>query len=165
MFWIALFITAFVAFAQVSEEEFKRDREYLRKVEKRLEEIDQQVRKGKVSRELLGELNSYGYPLHTLKNKYITEEDKQKFYSRINEAYEKVLYIKRGAFPTVLKKEFENLKIPFCKVEAQGKRRETLTIGIENPKDEEVVMKIMTQTQLRYAHLIGLESLKFEKCR
>ncbi len=152
-------------FAQVSEEEFRKDRDYLNRIKEALDRLDRQISEGNVSKEVLGELNSYGYPLHLLKDKYVAEQDKQEFYEEVSDTYEKVLYIKRGAFPQVLKEEFRNLNIPFCELKTQGRRRETLVVGIKNPEDEETVIKIMTQTQLRYAHLIGLENLKFEKCR
>ncbi len=160
-----LLLFATLTFSEVSQEEFARDREYLLRIEKAIERIDKKVSRGDINRDLLGELNSYGYPLYTLKEKYLREKGKRSFYERIDEVYNKMLYIKRGAFPSVLRTEFKALNIPFCNISAQGKRRETLVIGIRHPEDEETVMKIMTQTQLRNAHLIGLENLKFEKCR
>jgi len=154
-----------LAFSDVSEEEYSRDRAYLSKIEKAIEDIDRKISQGNVNRDILGELNSYGYPLYTLREKYMMEKDKRSFYEKIDEVYNKMLYVKRGAFPSVLRAEFNALNIPFCEIFTQGKNRETLVIGIKHPEDEETVIKIMTQTQLRNAHLIGLENLKFEKCR
>ncbi len=151
----------------ITKEEFRKDREYLSKVEKRLDEIDKIVQKKGPTTELIDELNSYGYPLHTLKDKYLMEsgERYEKFYQRVQRAYDKVLYVKRGIFPIILKKEIENLHVPVCDVRSEGKRRERLTIVMKDPKNEKDVMKVMTQTQLQYVHLIGVEEIKFEKCR
>ena len=55
--------------------------------------------------------------------------------------------------------------MPICSVRAEGSRRETITIVMEDPEDEEDVLKVMTETQLRYAHLLGIENVRFEKCR
>ncbi len=151
----------------VTEEEFKKDKEYLSRVEKRLEELDRMAQRTGPTTEIIDELNSYGYPLHTLKNKYLMEKGKryERFYERVKRAYDKVLYVKRGIFPQILKKEIEDLHVPVCEVRSEGRRRETLTIVMKNPKNEKDVMKVMTQTQLQYVHLIGVEEIKFEKCR
>ena len=151
----------------ITREEFKKDREYVSRVEKRLEELDREITKGNTSREVLGELNSYGYPLYTLKDKYIGEsgKDYEKFYERVKRAYDRLLYVKRGAFPKVLMDEVRELKLPVCRIETSGKFRETLNIAVKDLKDESALTKLMTETQLRYAHLLGIEGVNFEKCK
>ncbi len=162
-----LFLLAIGMTFAITKEEFKKDREYVSRVEKRLEELDRLAQKEGPKSEIIDELNSYGYPLHTLKDKYLMEsgERYERFYERVKRAYDKVLYVKRGIFPKVLKKEIEDLHVPVCDVRAEGKNRETLTIVMKNPKNEKDVMKVMTQTQLQYVHLLGVEEVKFEKCR
>jgi len=151
----------------VSEKEFKKDKSYLERVERRLDEIDRSIRKGDVRTEDLDELNSYGYPLNRLRDKYMKESETkyERFSIRVNKVYDRVMFVKRGAFPYLLREEIEGLHVPVCDVKAEGNRRETLTIVMENPKNEEDVVKVMTETQLRYAHLLGIENVKFEKCR
>lgn len=161
-----LFILISTAVA-VTEDEFRKDREYLIKVEKRLDELDRMARKMGPTTDIIDELNSYGYPLNTLKGKYLMEdgEEYRRFYERVKKAYNKVLYVKRGIFPELLKKEIENLHVPVCDIRTEGSRRETLTIVMKNPGDEDEVMKVMTQTQLQYVHLLGVEEVRFERCR
>ncbi len=165
MFLIILFFSAVIAFA-ITEEEFRKDREYLDKVKERLEAIDREVQEKGVSVKLIDEINSYGYPLHSMKDKYLLEEKEEykRFYKEVSETYEKMMYVKRGMFPEVLKKEMKEQNLPVCDVRVEGKRREILTVVVENPRDEEAIMKIMTNTQLQYAHLIGIETLNFESC-
>jgi hypothetical protein len=165
-FLFSLLLLCAVAMS-MPEEEIKKDMDYIRKVERRLKEIDSKIQRGELNRELLGELNSYGYPIHQLKDKYLREEGKKEreVYRKAESLYNEVLFVKRGAFPRILKEEMEALKVPVCKVSAEGSRRETLVIGIENPEDEDAVLKIMTQTQLRSAHLIGIKNVNFERCK
>jgi len=151
----------------ISEEEVRRDLDYMKSVEKSLNSMDRELAKGSLSRDRIGELNSYGYPLNSLRDKYASLEGEK--YRRISERadslYKKVLYIKRGVFPGLLTKEARELNLPLCKAVAKGKDRKTLLIVLEDPKDEEVVLKLMTQTQLQFAHLIGIEAINFEKCK
>ncbi len=151
----------------VTKEEFRKDREYVSRVEKRLEELDRLAQKVGPKTEIIDELNSYGYPLYTLEDKYLMESGKEyeRFYERVRRTYDKLLYVKRGLFPELLKREIEDLHVPVCEVRAEGKRRENITILMKDPKNEKDVMKVMTQTQLQYAHLIGVEGVKFKRCR
>ncbi len=151
----------------VTEKEFKEDRAYLSRVEKRLEELDRRAQKEGPKTEIIDELNSYGYPLYSMKDKYMLEEGSrfQRFYRRVSAVYEKLLYVKRGLFPKILFEEAKELKIPVCRVKAEGEGRKRLTIGIKDPKSEKDVLKLMTQTQLRYAQLLGIEEINFKKCR
>ncbi len=162
-----LFIVGLSLGSNISEEEYRKDVEYVNKVDRRLDELDRKAQKEGATTAIIDELNSYGYPLHVLKDKYLSQTGAkyEKFYERVEEVYNKVLYVKRGIFPTILKKEIRELHVPVCKVRVDGKRREILTIGIKDPGDENAVLKIMTQTQLQYAHLLGIESVNFEKCR
>ncbi len=150
----------------ITEEEFRKDREYVSRVEKRLEKIDRQAVKG-VSTEMIDELNSYGYPLHLLERKYLTAKEKrfEEFYERVRRVSEKLLYVKRGILPVLLRREFKEVKAHVCNVRAEGKRRETITVVMEDPDNEREVLKVVTKTQLRYAHLLGIENIKFEKCK
>ncbi|EDP75949.1 hypothetical protein [Hydrogenivirga sp. 128-5-R1-1] len=151
----------------ITEEEFRKDREYLKRVEKRLDEIDRVIQRRGARASEIDELNSYGYPLNKLMDKYMREsEDKYEDFSlKISKVYDRVLFVKRGAFPSLLREEIESLQVPICSVRAEGSRRETITIVMEDPEDEEDVLKVMTETQLRYAHLLGIENVRFEKCR
>lgn len=159
-------LTAGIAFS-ISEEEFRKDKKFLDRLEKRLEVLDGRVKKEGVSVQIIDELNSYGYPLHVLEGKYMREEEErfEKFYRRVKKTYQKVLYVKRGIFPELLKKEIESLNVPVCDVTAEGKRRETVKIVLKDPENEENILKIMTQTQLQHAHLLGIEEVKFGKCK
>ena len=165
-----LLLTALLSFAQISDEELEKDRAYVDKVEKRLGEIDAELQRKGVNDELLGELNSYGYPMNLLQNKYLDYNEKRygklyRFYHRVKDVYEKVLYVKRGIFPAILMEEVREIGSPVCGVRAEGKERKTLTIVIKDPKDEKAVLDLLTKTQLQSAHLLGIETLNFEKCR
>ncbi|WP_457600563.1 hypothetical protein [Hydrogenivirga sp.] len=163
---LGVFLFSFAFSGDIGEEEFRKDVEYVKKVEKRLDEIDREVMKGHTTRELLGELNSYGYPLYTLRDKYRgrDEEKFRKFYRRVDRAYEKMLYVKRGAFPKLLMEEMRELNLPVCKIEASGKLRKTLNISVKDLKDEKSLTRMMTDTQLGNVHFLGIENLNFKKC-
>lgn len=165
---ILLGLTIFGALAfGITEKEFKRDREYVQSVDKRLDLLDERAQREGPKTEIIDELNSYGYPLYQLKEKYLlaSGEKFEKFYRKVMEVYEKLLYVKRGIFPTLLMREAKEADIPLCDVKTEGKERKTLSISIENPQDERAVLKLMTQTQLQYAQLLGIESINFKKCR
>ncbi len=163
-------LTALLSFAQISDEGLEKDRAYVDRVDKRLGEIDAELQRKGVNNELLGELNSYGYPMNLLKNKYLEYNEKRygklyRFYHRVKDVYEKVLYVKRGIFPAILMEEAKEIGSPVCGIKAEGKRRETLTIAIRDPEDEKAVLDLLTKTQLQSAHLLGIETVNFEKCR
>ncbi len=164
-----LLLTALISFGQISDRELEKDRAYVDSVDKRLGEIDAELQRKGLNDELLGELNSYGYPMNLLKNKYIDYNEKRygklyRFYHRVRDVYEKVLYVKRGIFPSILMEEIKGIGSPVCSVRAEGKERKTLTIVIKDPKDEKAVLDLLTKTQLQSAHLIGIETVNFEKC-
>ncbi len=142
-----------------------RDLIFLEKLERRLGEIEKKVRERGYDRRLAEELNSYGYPLHQLKLRYIGRDEDRELYERASRAYLKVLSLKRGMFPHVLKEEMRRLRVPFCDVRVEGKDRERLVLFLKDPADEETVLRIVTRTQLQNAHLIGVESVSFKKCR
>jgi len=167
-FGLAVFVVL-SAFAQISDKELKKDMEYVDRVEGRLKEIDKELMTKGLNTELLDELNSYGYPMNMLKNKYIDYNEKKygklyRFYQRVNRVYNEVLYVKRGIFPAILMDEVRAIGSPVCDIRTEGKRRETLTIVIKDPKDERAVLDLLTRTQLQYVHLIGVKTLNFEKC-
>ncbi|GEM_PF-2486938 len=154
--------------AQITEAEFRRDVQYVERVEKRVKEIDRELQRKGVDSDLLGELNSYGYPINMLKEKYIDYNDKeygelQDFYRRVTRVYNLILYVKRGVFPKILMDEVKQIESPVCGIRAEGKRREVLTIVIEDPKNERAVLDLLTRTQLQYVHLLGVETVNFEK--
>ncbi|RLJ70314.1 hypothetical protein BCF55_0582 [Hydrogenivirga caldilitoris] len=163
---IGLALIGALAFG-ITEGEFKSDVDYVQRVEKRLDVLDKKAQEEGLRTEIIDELNSYGYPLQVIKDKYFMENEARykKFYEKVKRVYEKVLFVKRGIFPEILRREISGLHIPFCDVKSEGKRRETLTLVMKNPDKEADVIKVMTQTQLQYAHLLGIESIKFEKCR
>jgi len=67
-------------------------------------------------------------------------------------------------FPYVLKEEMRRLGISFCDVRAEDEDGKKLVLFLKDP-GEEAVLRIVTGTQLQNAHLIGVESVSFEKCR
>ncbi len=161
-----LFLLLIVCFAYgITEEEFRKDREYIRTVDERLSELDRKAKEGIFSLQMIEEINSYGYPIYKLKRKYSGRRNYEKFYRKIVDVYEKVLFVKRKLFPYVVKRELKELGIPVCKIEVRGKKREVLVIGLRNLSDERTVERVMTETQLQNAYLLGIESLNFEKCR
>jgi DNA mismatch repair protein MutS len=156
-------------FSQVPEKELRRDLDYVNRLEKRLLEIDRLLQEKGLDYKLLDELNSYGYPMNVLKNKYMEYSDESygrlhALFNRVNEVYNLILFVKRGAFPEILMNEVRQIKSPVCEIRTEGKRRETLTIVIENPKDEKAVLDLLTKIQLQYVHLLGVETVNFEKC-
>ncbi len=163
--WLLILLLVGLAFG-VTEKEFREDKNYVEKVSKRLDTLDEKLQKEGAKRKLLEELNSYGYPLYRLRDKYIHEPGSRykEFLLEINTTYDKLLFVKRGIFPALLKREFSQLKLPVCKVSVSGPRRESLSISLKNPKDEKTVLRMMTETQLQFAHLIGIEEIKFSKC-
>jgi len=148
----------------VSEEEFGRDEEYVKHLEMRLEELDREIKERGPVPEVIGELNSYGYPLYNLRTKYSAEPRYREFYERVSNAYEKLLFVKRGALPHLLRREMERAGVRVCDVSVGGRERRTLTVVMEDPSKEEEVIKVMTETQLQYAHLLGIEEINFKKC-
>ncbi len=153
-----------ISFGEVSDKEYEKDKRYIEKLEKRLEVLDRKATKEGATDEIVGELNSYGYPLYKLKDKYLLSDKHHKFYERVERAYQKILYIKRGLFAEVIAREAKDIKLPLCDVSIEGKDRETLRISIKDPKDEKSLMKLMTQTQLQNAQVIGIRGINFEKC-
>ncbi len=155
---------------EISDAEYNRDLKFVNQIDRRLDELDREAQKGGATVKIVDELNSYGYPLHILKEKYLDYNDEKygrlfRMYRKVSDVYEKLLYVKRGVFPELLMREMRKIEAPVCRIWTGGKRREVLNIGIEDPKDEKAVIKILTRTQLQYAHLIGVETISFERCK
>ncbi len=167
---LLLFFSLFIfSFGQISDSELKKDMQFVDKVEKRLKVIDRELQEKGFNTELVDELNSYGYPMNMLKNKYLDYNEERygklyRFYKRVDRVYNEVLYVKRGVFPAILMDEVKEIRSPVCNIRAEGNRRETLTIVIEDPNNEKAVLELLTKTQLQYVHLIGVKTLNFEKC-
>jgi hypothetical protein len=155
---------------EITEAEYKEDLRFLDRIDRRLSELDRDVREGKITVRMVDELNSYGYPLHNLKQKYLDYNHEKygrlyRIYRKASEVYDKLMYVKRGVFPELLMREMRQIKAPVCRIWVGGERREILNIAVEDPRDEKAVIAILTETQLQYAHLIGVETISFEKCR
>ena len=158
--WVASVIFA----SDIDRKEFLEDKKHLEKIEKRLRYLEDQIDKGNTSREVLGELNSLGHPLYMMKEKYMLSEKHGKFYRRVNEDYEKLMLLKRKVFPSLLEKEARQVKAGVCEIKAEGKDMRTIHVKMKDPEDEKKVLRLLTDTQLGSAHLIGVEEIKFSKC-
>ncbi len=170
MVFLLILVFSFVLAGEITEAEFSRDLEYVEKVSRRLDELDREAQRGGPTVKIVDELNSYGYPLHILKEKYMEYNEERfgklyRMFRKVSDTYDKLLYVKRGVFPKLLMREMKNIDAPVCRIWVSGSRREVLNIGIEDPNDEKAVIKMLTGTQLQYAHLIGIETINFERCR
>ena len=165
-FLLGLMILGALAFG-ITEKEFKKDKEYVQRIDRRLDLLDKRAQREGPKTEIIDELNSYGYPLFSIANKYLEETDERygNFYLKVKAVYNKLLFVKRGILPLMLIKEIKDLHIPVCNVEAGGEAREVIKIYLRDPQNKKDIDKIFTRTQLRYAYLIGVEDVRFEKCK
>ncbi len=155
---------------EITDSEYRRDLEFINNIDRRLDELDREVQNKGATVKIVDELNSYGYPLHMLKEKYMNYNEEKygklfRMYKKVSDVYEKLMYVKRGVFPELLMREMRDIKAPVCRIWAGGNRREILNIAVKDPNDEEAVIAILTKTQLQYAHLIGVETISFERCK
>ena len=155
---------------KVSEQELKEDRELLKEINSRLDKLDKRVNAGDTSAQVINELNSFGYPLYVLRQKYLDYNEPR--YGKYHDTYfmtldtqEKLFFIKRGILPGLVRKEAETQKLPVCDVEIKGKDRKTLLIRMKNPTSDEEIKRIIDNTQIKYAHIIGVETVSFDKCK
>ena len=161
---LALLLLLFFCFSYSTEVvggEYGEDLSLLTEIEERLEELRKRAGEEGATADVVDELNSYGYTLHTLRSKYARRESMLR---RVSQAYEKLLYIKRSLLPELLIKEVRRLGLPVCEIEAKGEERRVLVLRLKDPKDREVVRNLLTNTQLQFAHLIGVETVRFERC-
>ncbi|MDQ7037989.1 MAG: hypothetical protein Q9N26_02140 [Aquificota bacterium] len=167
---LLLLFASFSAGGEITDKEYMEDLRFVNRIDRRLDELDREAMREGATVRIVDELNSYGYPLNNLKQKYMDYNEERygklyRMYRRVSDVYDKLMYVKRGVFPEILMREMKKIKAPVCRIWTTGKRRETLNIAVKDPNDEEAVLNILTKTQLQYAHLIGVETISFEKCR
>ncbi len=167
---LVMLLAGFVSGGEITDEEYQKDLRFVNQIDRRLDELDRRAMKEGATVSIVDELNSYGYPLNNLKRKYMDYNEERygklyRMYRKVSDVYDKLMYVKRGIFPELLMREMKEIKAPVCRIWTTGKRRETLNIAVKDPNDEEAVLSILTKTQLQYAHLIGVETISFQRCR
>lgn len=163
-------IASFGVEVKISKQELKEDKELVEEINKRLDKLDEKIRRGDHSTEVIDQLNSFGHPLYVLRQKYLDYNEPQygeyyKTYFKILDTQEKLFYVKRGLLPSLVKKEAKEQNLPVCNVSVRGEKRKTLVINLKNPERDEEIKEVLDRTQVRYAHLIGIEELSFERCK
>jgi len=86
-----LLLTLSAGFLWTAAGGFPEDSAFLKRVERRLEEIDRLVREKGFDRRLADELNSYGYPLHRIRERYRDKAEAADLYRRADRAYKRIL--------------------------------------------------------------------------
>ncbi|HIQ48965.1 MAG TPA: hypothetical protein EYH58_04975 [Aquifex aeolicus] len=149
--------------------EYEKDKDELVKIYHQLLKLEQEAKSGKIDTKFVDKLNSIGYPLYMLYQKYRYQKDKSeihhKLYGIAKKLYEDYLMVKRDIFPRFVKMDAERNNLPVCSVETVGKDKRKLIVRVKNPKDDREIIKIYESTQLYYANRIGFEVIDFRPCR
>ncbi|RUM31938.1 MAG: hypothetical protein DSY42_02015 [Aquifex sp.] len=149
--------------------QYEKDKDELVKIYHQLVKLEQEAKSGKIDTKFVDKLNSLGYPLYMLYQKYRYQKDKSeihhKLYGIAKKLYEDYLMVKRDIFPRFVKMDAERNNLPVCSVETVGKDKRKLIVRVKNPKDDREIIKIYESTQLYYANRIGFEVIDFRPCR
>ncbi len=155
---------------EISQKELEEDRELLKEINRRLDILDKRVNGGEASVEVIDELNSFGYPLYVLKQKYLDYNEPR--YGKYHDTYfwildtqERLFFVKRGLLPALIGREVKRQKLPVCGVELKGKDRRTLLIRMKNPESDAEIERVIENTQIKYVQMIGIRTVNFDRCK
>jgi len=163
LYLLLVFVTWVVA------QELTEDRKELAVLEKEVKKLREALKKAPTEEKLIDELNSLGYPIYFIYDKYNYLKERGKEYEEVynyaRDVYEEYLLLKREIFPHFIMEEAKRNNLPVCSVELRGKEKREIVVRIKNPESEEEIRRVLENTQLLYADRIGFEVVDFRYCK
>ena len=149
--------------------DLKEDVQTLEKLDRELNILRNSFKEEGVNLQKVDKLNSLGYPIYTLyeKYKYLKEKNKkyEQIYEKARSLQEKYFLIKREIFPHFVMEDAKRNNLKVCSVEVKGKDKRKIIVRIEHPERDEEIMKVYENTQLYYADRLGFEVIDFQRCK
>lgn len=163
-------LVAFLSFIAIAlAADLKKDLEQIERLRKELSNLERDFKEKGIELKKVDKLNSIGYPIHILyeRYKYLKNKDKryEEIYKKAKALQERYFLIKRELFPYFVMQDAKRNKLNVCSVEVKGKEKKKIVVRIEHPEKDEEIRKVYESTQLYYADRLGFEVIDFQKCK